>query len=233
MDRDSTWGLRTLRPELPVGHILRSLPPQDACIKNCWEEILFLSSKNFLRVFIEGIWSLGGWEEHKYMEMVRRGFQTGKLWAFNLEPGLVWHFKAAASRWCWIYLQISGYVSRWLESPPGLALSASSCLLDCSVVLVTASAVAVCLVPDDICFFSFYLSLNAMCLEQQGCFRVWPHRSLLIRSHGIRLWGTIKSGQNGKGWRGVRCPRGLWKLRIIQGDTTNKGSSVSTAGSQQ
>lgn len=155
----------------------------------------------------------------------------GKLWASNLEPGLVWHFKAAASRWYWIYLQISGYVSRWLESPPGLALSASSCLLDCSVVLVTASAV--CLVPDDICFFSFYLSLNAMCLEQQGCFRVWPHRSLLIRSHGIRLWGTIKSGQNGKGWRGVRCPRGLWKLRIIQGDTTNKGSSVSTAGSQQ
>jgi hypothetical protein len=29
-----------------------------------------------------------------------------------------------------------------------------------------------CLVFDGVIFFSFYLSLDTMCLEQQGCFEV-------------------------------------------------------------
>ena len=94
-------------------------------------------------------WRMGRAQVHR--DGKKRIPDRGKLWASNLEPGLVRHFKAAASRWCWVYLQISDYISRWLESLPGPALSASSCLLDGSVMLATASAVAVSCIS---CFLS-------------------------------------------------------------------------------
>lgn len=78
----------------------------------------------------------------------------GKLWPSNLELRLVWHFKPEALRSDWRYLQISDQVSRWFESLPGLALLAYSCLLDCSVILATASEVA------GSCIFCFLSCVN-------------------------------------------------------------------------
>lgn len=61
-----------------------------------------------------------------------------------------------------------------------------------------------CLIPDDVCFFSsFYLALNVLCLEHQECFTMSPYRSFLTRSPWIRFWGVIHQlgwGQDGIEW---------------------------------